>query len=589
MRKLLIFVFLGLFFTVNYANAAVSKETITKVYNSFYSKIEVKYGKEKQLQVLESIESKLNKVLSSSSLPESKRELLRHLFDLNAQKIEDIKNSSKKSHYVEQKEKELRYIFPLKNLWIGQTLPQYIQELQSQWFEVKYVNDEYEFVDGWKVKKYVFERYYSIDSWNYTAFQDKKWMIIKTSSSKTYIFIEEFEIGEKIPYSSFYTEEYSNKFIEENNKYVLWDDDIYYTYVFDNYSVFSDEYWIYEQNLSTLWVDIEDTIFYRDSTGKFWFVRDYEKVKLISKNILSGVVNTEVFLNVLADDKKWLSDDTDKDFITLKTLSNSLVKNVKTQDEKIEKIYHWILDNISYTKNINLNDRKIFSWIQTYKNKDGVCDGYSKLMVYMLLFAGISDVEQIKWDVFDAKDFPDIGHAWVRVWDTYFDPTFDDPLWLSSTLTRDAYRYFDLPKDLFYTNRYDFWNTPEYLKSLSLEEREKIVRKNIYNLTENLSSSEYNLLLPLEFRKRNKLSYDYEFTLNNISSIFTVYEVNDFAFTMNGKKKNITFLQYYTLDNNQTIETILSQHAYDTSWMYLFKWKMPNGSYEYRIWYDVKF
>jgi len=30
--------------------------------------------------------------------------------------------------------------------------------------------------------------------------------------------------------------------------------------------------------------------------------------------------------------------------------------------------------------------------------------------------------------VIDAADFPNIGHAWLRIDDKYYDPTFDDPV-----------------------------------------------------------------------------------------------------------------------------------------------------------------
>jgi transglutaminase/protease-like cytokinesis protein 3 len=46
----------------------------------------------------------------------------------------------------------------------------------------------------------------------------------------------------------------------------------------------------------------------------------------------------------------------------------------------------------------------------------------------MLAFAGIEDIEHIRGYVIDAVDFPQIGHAWVRIGNRYYDPTFDDPI-----------------------------------------------------------------------------------------------------------------------------------------------------------------
>jgi len=48
----------------------------------------------------------------------------------------------------------------------------------------------------------------------------------------------------------------------------------------------------------------------------------------------------------------------------------------------------------------------------------------------------------IKGNVIDAADFPQIGHAWVRIGDTYYDPTFDDPLGNMQVKQRDEYKYF---------------------------------------------------------------------------------------------------------------------------------------------------
>jgi len=85
------------------------------------------------------------------------------------------------------------------------------------------------------------------------------------------------------------------------------------------------------------------------------------------------------------------------------------------QEEKIQSIYAWILENISYSSDVRLDDEKIFSGVETFKNNEGVCTGYTKLMLYMLFYAGIYDVEVIRGHVIDAADFPQIGHAWVRI------------------------------------------------------------------------------------------------------------------------------------------------------------------------------
>ncbi len=67
-----------------------------------------------------------------------------------------------------------------------------------------------------------------------------------------------------------------------------------------------------------------------------------------------------------------------------------------SREQKIAAIYAWILQNISYTENINFEDQQIFSGIETFRQKTGVCTGYTRLFLYMLSLAGIHDVEVIE-------------------------------------------------------------------------------------------------------------------------------------------------------------------------------------------------
>jgi hypothetical protein len=48
-------------------------------------------------------------------------------------------------------------------------------------------------------------------------------------------------------------------------------------------------------------------------------------------------------------------------FYEIKQLSESLTKNIKTDDEKIQKIYSWIIDNISYLEDYDLKNKDTFS------------------------------------------------------------------------------------------------------------------------------------------------------------------------------------------------------------------------------------
>ena len=148
---------------------------------------------------------------------------------------------------------------------------------------------------------------------------------------------------------------------------------------------------------------------------KIVFIREFEKVKLIDDDIISWVKNKYEFLKEISDDKRFLSTDTDEYFRQLKLDTQELIWDEKDTQKKIQRIYDFVLWHVSYSQDLDIEDKKIFSGILSYKNRDGVCEWYSKLMIYMLGFAGIWDYEVIRGYVINAPDFPQIWHAWVRI------------------------------------------------------------------------------------------------------------------------------------------------------------------------------
>ncbi|MDQ7023901.1 MAG: hypothetical protein Q9M97_10560 [Candidatus Gracilibacteria bacterium] len=44
----------------------------------------------------------------------------------------------------------------------------------------------------------------------------------------------------------------------------------------------------------------------------------------------------------------------------------------------------------------------------------------------------------------------------MKIGKLYYDPTFDDPIGQNSTKEFNEYKYFGLPKDLLYANRFDY-------------------------------------------------------------------------------------------------------------------------------------
>lgn len=86
--------------------------------------------------------------------------------------------------------------------------------------------------------------------------------------------------------------------------------------------------------------------------------------------------------------------------------------------------------------------------------RDVVCDGYSRTYSLLASYKWL-DSSRIVWDVqpienskFDAWD---AGHSWVKIWNLYYDPTFDDS-------TQDySYNYFAKNKTCFNLDHYSNW------------------------------------------------------------------------------------------------------------------------------------
>ncbi|MCH2188609.1 hypothetical protein MK079_02150, partial [Candidatus Gracilibacteria bacterium] len=345
-----------------------------------------------------------------------------------------------------------------------------------------------------------------------------------------------------------------------------------------------------QRDLEANGINSHSDLVFLTTDGYIGFTKDYQKVALATEDILLYHPNFyDILLALKKDQTKVISNSVDG-IEEIKKITQNLIKN-KNREEKIKTIYEYILSRVSYTENIDLQDRKIFSGIETFQNRDGVCEGYTALFYYMLQFAGIYDSKVIYGDVIDSQDFPNIGHAWVQIGENYYDPTFDDPIGQVDTKKFHEYKYYNLPRDIFYTNRYETGNTPETLKSTSLQYRKNLIQQNLSKLIDKYDNTDYRLLIPLKFKQQYGYSYNEEITINNYSKIAPIYEVLDYHYnTESGKLFTIKKLNYFPVDTqNNNIENILSQIDYDVTGYTMFAWKMPDGSYEYRLAYNVEY
>ena len=392
-------------------------------------------------------------------------------------------------------------------------------------------------------------------------------------SSTTQIELEKKAILEELK-SDIY-KWFKEKTLKHNN--MILEDGVWYTYIYTKYQNFWKLITPSEKDLEQSWIDKESTLLLIDINNWAYFVKDYKKVKLISDRIITWISNKNEFLLQLVDDKRYLHIDTDRLFAELRVETIHLTKWL-TDSEKIAKIYDYILNNTNYTAIFNINNKEVFSWIYTYQNNDWICGWYSKLNLYMLSFAWISNVEVIKWKVIDAENFKNIGHVWNKIWDKYYDLTFDDPTWYNKNKEGDEYMYFWLPENLFYADRFDYWTIPEEILSTTLEYRKSQIKTNLSKLTEKYKNNNYLLLRQFSFKKDNNISYTQNITTEDLKSMIPYYEVNDYKLTINDEIKKITNIKYYTV-TNENINILLKQINYNLEWYTLLKW----DNWNYRL------
>lgn len=375
------------------------------------------------------------------------------------------------------------------------------------------------------------------------------------------------------------------KNISYNSDNIFLDKWVWYSYNYDSHLKFPEWTNITNEDLIYNWINKNNNLVFLREDNTLWFVLNYKKIRLISEDLIYWVTKKYNFLKEIKNDKKKLNAQTDIYFKELKDISLKLTK-WKSDNEKIKILYKYVLDNLKYTQPIVLSDYRIFSWIDTFKNNDGVCEWYVKMFLYMLNYAWISDVEAIRWYVIDAKDFPQIWHAWVRIWDKYYDPTFDDPIWAISTKKYYQYKYFALPYDLFYANRYDYNKIPTFLKEKSLSYRKNLVLKKTAPMVSKYKNSWYNLLKPFVLKLKYLIDINSKLNIENLKTIVEYYKVTNFQFLKDNKVKKITKLKYYII-NNSNIEDLYEQLNYSFDWYYLFKWDLDNWNFEYRLAYDL--
>lgn len=481
-------------------------------------------------------------------------------------------------------------IFILSFLFINTSFaetPNYIDTIikntSSPYYEL---NQYWEFTrENWLKKRISSYNCIVITPRNYSSFTSN-WYILKNYAGNycfTYNISPENKIYYKDSASYFTVLNYDLPVKLENN--------IYYAYKYSKYFYFEDTEGFFMSDFERYWYT-KDKIIILKNNNNYYIIKDFSKIKLFNKSFIQNITNKVKFLQTLYDDVK-KSDTKESDiFINLTSMKlySDKIKN-KSTDYKIQTIYKYLIDRTSYytgSLSSDIDQSPIFSWIYTYKNKIWVCDWYTKEMFYLLMFTWIEDVSVKRWFVINSDLFPDMWHAWLKIWDYYYDPTFEDTVWINKIKSESEYKYFKLIGNLMYIDRFDAEtkdDIPNNILNLTLQERENLVVKKFFEISNKYLSSNYLLLKPYINKIKLWFSYSENITINKAKKFLKYIEVNsNYSFyDDNWNKKYIKNLLYYRVTDSNLDTLMNSLYSYDNTWVYLIKWNFGNWSYEYRL------
>lgn len=208
----------------------------------------------------------------------------------------------------------------------------------------------------------------------------------------------------------------------------------------------------FPEDMKRLWV--KDYIIVKKPTWKFVIINVFDKIKLFEDNIVFS--NKETFLIELSKEASMNMDKTSQFnkiiwdlVITAKSLKWS------TDEETIKNTYKYVTDHLEYS--LDSSDNSIHSWLLSYVNWVGVCDWYSRLFLYLLSINWVKNISAEEWYI--LPEISDIWHSWIKIWDKYYDPTYDDPTWATTDVT--TFKYYWIPEDIMYVDRFNLNKTSE--------------------------------------------------------------------------------------------------------------------------------
>lgn len=398
-----------------------------------------------------------------------------------------------------------------------------VSKLRKSWKKVLKIDKNQEFSEGWEIKRLNFSKYFIIVPNSADSLIKMEWVV--TNLDGKYIFVpsDSYKIETKTPYyklsnkvSDFY--DMQKGYIEGYNEF--------YKYTFDSYTLPWSDYWIYWDSFN--WKPLSSLLLIKN-WDKYYFADKFQRDTIASMKYLKDLKNRGYILKMLSDRAwRYYNSETASEAIENIYKDTKRITKGLSEDEKIKAIYAFVLEKLEYDiDGLNNGDKRVYSWVESYVRWKWVCDGYTRLMALMLSFAEIYDFELKSGYPIADENFRKIGHAWLRIWNYYYDPTFDDPIGATETRVYDEYQYFKLPKDLYYIDRTDWVDTiPLLLRPKGLKARKEYVAKKYFDYIEK-NGATYRLLKYYKNLKTLWVKSEYDLTLSNANSIFNKAETID--------------------------------------------------------------
>lgn len=558
---------------------AYSNTELDLFYQKFITSLEQKnITISTEIATLNSLQTKLESKLKTTKTKKT-QVIINYLININSKKIQELTTKLSSWNTLQTQITTSSSISNQKTLlWTDWKY----YDISKFSFKVFSINSKSEIVDNWNTYRLSYSKYLPLNSQNFSYLQNAwltKWYFL-IKSDNTAFFVTDYTLEKKYSFKELQTL-FSYTADSKNPNNVDWNWN-YILYSFSKYYYFDDTFWAYLTDLTQAWITKDKSLMVYNWV-KYYFVKDFSKRVVISKDLLQNMSNkSEVLSNLYSDTQNYESLNISL-LQQIKSTTSLITSWLTTDEAKISAIYSWIVFNLEYDNTTDSSDYKIYSWLESFKNKSWVCDWYAKLLLYMLSFAWVENSEIKRWYAFDNKDFPDFWHAWVKIWDYYYDPTFDDPIGQSSDYTFSDFKYFKLPHDLMYINRFDWDNELKNYSNLSLTERKQIALKNLYSFY--TKYSDYNLVKKIKNRIVLWFTYSDSITLDLVKNKLWYFDLSNWSFTKSWVKYTLASYKYYTISDSN-IETVLSIKTLDLNDCILFKFY--NGtSYEYRLAYDI--